>query len=103
MTASLPPAKRWPRHSSSRSPSTKRSRRCTSGRPVRKHLPNGDELADHAIGQEQEGKEILTKLDKLEADNPEFERADRRVHQGRTGPHRVRRNKSVAGPAVRRV
>ena len=41
---------------------------------VRKHLPDGDELADQAILQEQEGKEILTKLDKLDSDNPEFER-----------------------------
>ena len=41
---------------------------------VRKHLPDGDKLADQAILQEQEGKEILTKLDKLDADNPEFQR-----------------------------
>ena len=41
---------------------------------VRKHLPDGDKLADQAISQEQEGKELLTKLDKLDADNPEFER-----------------------------
>jgi hemerythrin-like domain-containing protein len=40
---------------------------------VRKHLPDGDKLADQAISQEQEGKELLTKLDKLDADNPEFE------------------------------
>ncbi|MBO0817223.1 MAG: hemerythrin domain-containing protein [Actinobacteria bacterium] len=41
---------------------------------VRKHLPDGDKLADQAISQEQEGKEVLTKLDKLEADDPEFDR-----------------------------
>ena len=41
---------------------------------VREHLPNGDELADTAIGQEEEGKEILDKLDKLDAGTPEFER-----------------------------
>ncbi len=41
---------------------------------VREHLPNGNELADTAIGQEEEGKEILDKLDKLEAGTPEFER-----------------------------
>jgi hemerythrin HHE cation binding domain-containing protein len=41
---------------------------------VRKHLPDGDKLADQAISQEQEGKEILAKLDKLDADNPEFDR-----------------------------
>jgi hemerythrin superfamily protein len=41
---------------------------------VRKHLPDGDKLADQAISQEQEGKEVLAKLDKLDADNPEFDR-----------------------------
>lgn len=41
---------------------------------VREHLANGDELADTAIGQEQEGKAVLDKLDKLDADNPEFEK-----------------------------
>jgi hemerythrin superfamily protein len=40
---------------------------------VRKLLPDGDELADRAIGQEQEGKRILAKLDKLQADSPEFD------------------------------
>ena len=40
---------------------------------VRKHVPDGDKLADKAIGQEQEGKRILAKLDKLDADNPEFD------------------------------
>jgi hemerythrin superfamily protein len=41
---------------------------------VRKLLPDGDKLADQAISQEQEGKEVLAKLDKLDADNPEFDR-----------------------------
>src|SRR5690348_4214107 len=41
---------------------------------VREHVPNGDALADQAISQEQEGKEVLAKLDKLDADDPEFER-----------------------------
>jgi hemerythrin-like domain-containing protein len=40
---------------------------------VRDRLPNGDELADTATGQEQEGKEVLDRLDKLNADQPEFE------------------------------
>ncbi len=40
---------------------------------VRDRLPNGDELANTAIGQEQEGKEVLDRLDKLNADQPEFE------------------------------
>jgi len=41
---------------------------------VRKLLPDGDELADQAISQEQEGKDVLARLDKLDADNPEFDR-----------------------------
>jgi Hemerythrin HHE cation binding domain len=40
---------------------------------VRKHLPDGDKLADKAIGQEQEGKRILAKLDKLDSGSPEFD------------------------------
>ncbi len=40
---------------------------------VRKHLPDGDKLADKAIAQEQEGKRILAELDKLDADSPEFD------------------------------
>ena len=41
---------------------------------VREHLPTGDELADTAIGQEDEGKEVLDKLGKLDAGDPEFEK-----------------------------
>jgi hemerythrin superfamily protein len=40
---------------------------------VRERVPGGDQFADKAVGQEQEAKEVLTKLDKLDADNPEFE------------------------------
>jgi hemerythrin-like domain-containing protein len=40
---------------------------------VREHHPAGNTLADEATGQEQEGKEVLAKLDKLEASDPEFE------------------------------
>ena len=40
---------------------------------VRERVPGGDQLAGKAIGQEQEAKEVLAKLDKLDADNPEFE------------------------------
>ena len=38
---------------------------------VRDRLPNGDELADTATGQEQKGKEILNRLDKLNVDQPD--------------------------------
>jgi hypothetical protein len=41
---------------------------------VREHLPEGDDLADTGIGQEDEGKEVLDKLGKLDAGNPEFEK-----------------------------
>ena len=40
---------------------------------VREHHPDGNELADTAIGQEQEGKKVLDLLDKLDAGQPEFE------------------------------
>ena len=40
---------------------------------VRDHLADGDTLADQAIGQEQEAKEVLAKLDKLDAGDAEFE------------------------------
>jgi hypothetical protein len=40
---------------------------------VRERHPSGDELADTAIGQEQEGKEVLDMLDKLAPGLPEFE------------------------------
>lgn len=40
---------------------------------VRERVPDGDRLADTAIGQEHEGKEVLDKLDKLDAGEPEFE------------------------------
>lgn len=40
---------------------------------VREHLPDGDAVALEATGQEQEAKEILARLDKLDATDPEFE------------------------------
>lgn len=40
---------------------------------VRERLTDGDDLAKQAIGQEQEGKEVLDRLDKLDADSDEFE------------------------------
>ncbi|MBV9381736.1 MAG: hemerythrin domain-containing protein [Streptosporangiaceae bacterium] len=41
---------------------------------VRERLSGGDTLADQAIAQEQEGKEVLDKLDKLDASDGEFEK-----------------------------
>jgi hemerythrin-like domain-containing protein len=40
---------------------------------VRERLPDGDQLADQAIRQEQEGQEVLARLDKTNADDPQFE------------------------------
>jgi Hemerythrin HHE cation binding domain len=40
---------------------------------VREHFPVGDTLADEATGQEQEAKQVLADLDKLDASDPEFE------------------------------
>ncbi len=40
---------------------------------VREKVAGGDDLASTAIGQEDEGKQVLDKLDKLDADDPEFD------------------------------
>lgn len=40
---------------------------------VREKVSGGDHLADTAIGQEDEGKQVLDKLDKLDAGDSEFE------------------------------
>jgi hypothetical protein len=40
---------------------------------VRTALPDGDELADGALQQEQEGKDTLTELSRLEPDSREFD------------------------------
>lgn len=39
---------------------------------VRERVPDGDRLADTATGQEQEAKQVLDKLDRLDAGEPEF-------------------------------
>ena len=41
---------------------------------VREHLNDGDDLANQAQQQEQEGKEVLDKLDKAAAEDAEFEK-----------------------------
>lgn len=40
---------------------------------VRQFVTDGDELADHAVGQEQEAKKVLSRLESVSADAPEFE------------------------------
>lgn len=42
---------------------------------VRKTLPEGDELADHGLEQEESGKELLQQIEDSEAGSPEFEQA----------------------------
>jgi uncharacterized protein YdcH (DUF465 family) len=41
---------------------------------VREHLADGDTLADTATRQEQDAKHVLAELDKLQADDAEFEK-----------------------------
>lgn len=41
---------------------------------VRQHVADGDDLADRAIAQESQAKEVLAKLDKLTAADPDFDR-----------------------------
>jgi len=41
---------------------------------VRDRLPDGDALADEAIGQESQAREALARLGKLDADDAEFDR-----------------------------
>ena len=40
---------------------------------VRDRVPDGDKLAGEATSQEQEAKEVLTELDRLEPQQPDFE------------------------------
>ena len=53
---------------------------------VRQRLPGGDKLADEAIGQESEIKELLARLDKLPAADHEF---DQLIVQLASGPSKV--------------
>lgn len=41
---------------------------------VRQHVLNGNTLADHAISQDNKAKEVLSKLDKLDSSDAEFDR-----------------------------
>lgn len=40
---------------------------------VRAHLEGGDELAEHALTQEQEGKDLLTKISRMNSEDPELD------------------------------
>lgn len=41
---------------------------------VREKVPEGGSLTDRALAQESQGKDVLAKLDKLQASEPEFEK-----------------------------
>jgi hemerythrin-like domain-containing protein len=66
---------------------------------VREHLPNGDELADTAISQEEEGKEVLDKLGKLDAGTAEFERL--LADFARAGREHITYEETVVWPVFR--
>lgn len=40
---------------------------------VREHMVNGNQLADHALSQDNKTKEVLSKLDKLDASDDQFD------------------------------
>ncbi|MBO0692990.1 MAG: hemerythrin domain-containing protein [Acidimicrobiaceae bacterium] len=48
---------------------------------VRRYLVDGDRLADEAISQEEEGKQVLNDLDKAEAGSPAFDELVTRFQQ----------------------
>ena len=64
---------------------------------VREHLQAGDTLADEATGQEQEAKQVLAELDKLEAGDAEFEELLGKFTVDGPRAHRVRGDAGVAG------
>jgi hemerythrin superfamily protein len=39
---------------------------------VRRHLPNGDERADHEISEHQQAEELMKEIEKLGADDPQL-------------------------------
>ena len=63
---------------------------------VHEHLPNGNELADTAIAQEEEGKEILDKLDKLDAGTSRVRETAHRLRTRWTRAHRLRGDTRLA-------
>jgi hemerythrin-like domain-containing protein len=66
---------------------------------VREHAADGDRLAGTATGQEQEGKEVLHKLDKLDATQPEFEQLVATFIQA--GREHISYEETQAWPALR--
>ena len=66
---------------------------------VREKVTDGDSLAARAIEQEQEGKEVLDKLDKLEASEPEFEKLVSKFI--RAGREHIRYEETQVWPSLR--
>jgi hypothetical protein len=66
---------------------------------VRDKVADGDKLAATAIEQEQEGKEALDKLDKLDASEPEFERLVAKFIQA--GREHITYEETQVWPALR--
>jgi hypothetical protein len=66
---------------------------------VRDKVPDGGQLADTAIEQEQEAKEVLDKLDKLDAGEPEFEQLVATIIQAGRG--HIRYEETQVWPQLR--
>jgi hypothetical protein len=68
---------------------------------VRENLPDGDNLADTAIRQEQEGKEVLDKLDKLDVSHAGCEKLIAKfIEAGRT---HIAYEETQVWPSLRKV
>jgi hypothetical protein len=63
---------------------------------VREKLPGGDTLADTAIGQEQEGQEVLDKLHKTRGRRRRVREAGDQVHRRRPQAHHLRGDTGLA-------
>jgi hemerythrin-like domain-containing protein len=66
---------------------------------VRKHLTDGDDLANQAQDQEQEGKVVLDRLDKLAPADEEFE--DQLARFTSAGREHIRFEETVVWPGLR--
>jgi hemerythrin-like domain-containing protein len=68
---------------------------------VREHVTDGERLAGTATDQEQEGKEVLHQLDKLDATQPEFEQLVGTFIQA--GREHISYEENQVWPALRRA
>jgi hemerythrin-like domain-containing protein len=66
---------------------------------VREHVPDGETIAQTATEQEQEGKQVLHDLDKLDAHEPEFERLVTKFIQA--GREHIGYEETTAWPPLR--